>query len=110
MKIQFERRPHVIYAELTEPGECDRLVEVARASDAFRIFGAFTRDIDPIALKPLDALFSYARVVRVDIERRAGGWRVGVVYWSGATGMPVQYETEAPSLIVALTRALTELP
>jgi len=109
MKITFERRPHAICAELREPGECDRIANVARASDAFDIFGVFTRDIDPMAYKPLDALFSFARVVCVEVEQRGDGWRVEVAYWRAALGTLAQYETDAPSLIVALTRALAEL-
>ena len=107
MKIQFERHPHAICAVLTEPGECDRIINVDRASDAFRAFGIFTRDVAPAAYKPLDALFALPRVVLVEIERREGGWRVEVAYWNKGLGTLAQYETEAPSLIVALTRALT---
>ena len=111
MKLQFERHPHSICAVLTEPGECDRIINVARASDAFRVFKLGNElaalNIDPTALKPLDALFALPRVVCVEIERREGGWRVEVAYWNKGLGTLAQYETEAPSLIVALTRALT---
>jgi len=109
MKIAFERTPTAICAVLTDAGECDRIINVDRASDAFRAFGIFARDVDPIAYKPLDALFALPRVVLVEIERREGGWCVEVVYWSKGSGTLAQYETEAPSLIVALTRALTDI-
>jgi len=109
MRLQFERLSGAICAVLTAPGECDRIVEVARASDAF---GALALDVDPRAFKPLDALLTFARVVCVEIERRNSGWRVEVTYWSGTTGALAQYETEAASLIAALARAIrnTALP
>ena len=113
MKLQFERHPHAICAVLYEPGECDRIINVDRASDAFRVFKLGNElaalNIDPTALKPLDALFTYARVVCVEIEQRSGGWRVEVAYWCKGLGTLAQHETEAPSLIVALTRALTDI-
>jgi hypothetical protein len=105
MKLQFERYPQSLCAVLTAPGECDRIVHVARASDAFDVFAL---DIDPSAFKPLDALFALPRVVCVEIEQRDGGWRVEVVYWSGGLGTLAQYETEAATLTEALTRALTD--
>jgi len=113
MKIAFERTPTAICAVLTDAGECDRIISVDRASDAFRVFKLNNElaalNIDPNALKPLDALFTYARVVCVEIKRREGGWCVEVVYWSKGSGTLAQYETEAPSLIVALARALTDI-
>jgi len=112
VKIQFERTPNAICAVLYEPGECDRTINVDRASDAFRVFKLSNElaalNIDPTALKPLDALFTYARIVCVEIEQRAGGrWRVEVAYWCKGLGTLVQHETEASSLLVALTQALT---
>jgi hypothetical protein len=73
MKIAFERTPTAICAVLTDAGECDRIITVARPSDAI---DALALGINSAALKPLDALFSLPRVVCVEIERREGGWRV----------------------------------
>ena len=109
MKLQFERHPHTICAVLTDAGECDRIISVSRASDAFRAFGIFTRDVSPAAYKPLDALFALSRVVCVEIERREGGWRVEVAYWSGALGTLAQYETDAATLSEALARCVWAL-
>ena len=106
MKIQFERHPHAICAVLTEPGECDRIITVARPSDAFDVFAL---DINAAAFTPLDALFSLPRVVLVEIERRAEGWRVEVVYWSKGLGTPAQYETDAATLSEALARCVWAL-
>jgi len=110
VKLQFERHPHSICAVLTEPGECDRIINVDRASDAFRVFKLGNElaalNIDPTALKPLDALFALPRVVCVEIERRAEGWRVEVVYWSKGLGTPAQYETDAATLSEALARCV----
>ena len=109
MRIQFERTPTAICAVLTEPGECDRIINVARASDAFRAFGIFTRDVAPAAYKPLDALFSLPRVVCVEIERREGGWRVEVAYWHKGLGTLAQYEEDAATLSEALARCVWAL-
>ena len=109
MKIAFERTPTAICAVLTEPGECDRIISVDRASDAFRAFGIFTRDVAPAAYKPLDALFALPRVVCVEIERREGGWRVEVAYWNKGLGTPAQYEAEAVTLSEALARCVWAL-
>jgi len=106
MKLQFERTPTAIRAALVELDGSGRIAEVTRASDARRVFAL---DIEPIVFKPLDALFSYASVVRVEIEQRGDGWRVEVAYWSRASGALAQYETDAPYLIVALTRALADI-
>jgi hypothetical protein len=106
MKLQFERYPQSICAVLTEPGECDRIINVPRASDAFDVFAL---DVAPAAFKPLDALFALPRVVLVEIEQRDGGWRVEVAYWHKALGTLAQYETEAATLAEALTRALTDI-
>jgi hypothetical protein len=106
VKLLFERYPQSVCAVLTEPGACDRIVEVPRASDAF---GALALDVATAAFKPLDALFALPRVVCVEIEQRAGDWRVEVAYWHKALGTLAQYETEAATLADALTRALTEL-
>jgi hypothetical protein len=106
MKLQFERYPQSICAVLTEPGACDRIINVPRASEAFDVFAL---DVAPAAFKPLDALFALPRVVLVEIEQRDGGWRVEVAYWHKALGTLAQYETEAATLADALTRALTEL-
>jgi hypothetical protein len=106
VKLLFERYPQSVCAVLTASGECDRIVEVPRASEAFDVFAL---DVDPNALKPLDALFALPRVVCVEIEQRDGGWRVDVAYWHKALGTLAQYETEAATLADALTRALTEL-
>jgi hypothetical protein len=106
VKLLFERYPQSVCAVLTEPGACDRIVEVPRASDAF---GALALDVATAAFKPLDALFALPRVVCVEIEQRDGGWRVEVAYWHKALGTLAQYETEAATLADALTRALTEL-
>jgi hypothetical protein len=106
VKLLFERYPQSVCAVLTASGECDRIVEVPRASDAF---GALALDVATAAFKPLDALFALPRVVCVEIEQRDGGWRVDVAYWHKALGTLAQYETEAATLADALTRALTEL-
>ena len=106
MKIQFERHPHAICVVLTDAGECDRIITVDRASDAFRAFGIFTRDVSPAAYKPLDALFALPRVVLVEIERREGGWRVEVVYWHKTHGTLAQYEEDAATLSEALARCV----
>jgi RimJ/RimL family protein N-acetyltransferase len=103
VKLQFERHPHSICAVLTEPGECDRIINVARASDAIDVFAL---DVSPAAYKPLDALFSLPRIVCVEIERREGGWRVEVAYWNKGLGTPAQYETDAASLAEALARCV----
>ena len=103
MKIAFERTPTALCAVLTEPGECDRIINVARASDAIDVFAL---DVAPAAYKPLDALFALPRVVCVEIERRAGNWRVEVVHWDGALGTLAQYETDAASLAEALARCV----
>jgi len=106
MKLQFERHPHSICAVLTKPGECDRIITVARPSDAFDVLAL---DIHTAALKPLDALFSLPRVVCVEIERREGGWRVEVAYWSKGLGTLAQYETDAATLSEALARCVWAL-
>jgi hypothetical protein len=106
MKLQFERLPGAVCAVLVAPGECDRIINVPRASEAFDVFAL---DVAPAAFKPLDALFALPRVVCVEIEQRAGDWRVEVAYWHKALGTLAQYETEAATLADALTRALTEL-
>jgi len=106
MKIQFERHPHAICAVLTEPSACDRIINVDRASDAPRVFAL---DIDPLAFKPLDALFALPRVVLVEIERRAGGWRVEVAYWNKGLGTLAQYEEDAATLSEALARCVWAL-
>ena len=103
MKIAFERTPTAICAVLTDVGECDRIITVARASDAIDVFAL---DVSPAAYKPLDALFSLPRIVCVEIERREGGWRVEVVYWSKGLGTPAQYEAEAATLSEALARCV----
>jgi len=109
MKLQFERTPGAICAVLTAPDECDRIISVARASDAFRAFGVFARDIDPMAYTPLDALFSFPRVVLVEIEQRDGGWRAEVAYWHRALGTLAQYEADAATLSEALARCVWAL-
>ena len=109
MKIAFERTPTAICAVLTEPGECDRIITVARPSDAFRAFGIFTRDVSPAAYKPLDALFALPRVVCVEIERREGGWRVEVAYRNKGLGTLAQYEEDAATLSEALARCVWAL-
>ena len=106
MKIQFERHPHAICAVLTDTGECDRIITVARPSDAF---DALALDIHTAALKPLDALFSLPRVVLVEIERREGCWRVEVAYWHKGLGTLAQYEAEAVTLSEALARCVWAL-
>jgi hypothetical protein len=106
MKIAFERTPTAICAVLYEPGECDRIITVARPSDAIDVFAL---DVSPAAYKPLDALVSLPRVVCVEIERREGGWRVEVAYWSGALGTLAQYETDAATLSEALARCVWAL-
>jgi hypothetical protein len=111
MKLQFERYPQSICAVLTEPGACDRIVEVPRASDAFDVFAL---DVDPAAFTPLDALFALPRVVCVEIEQycdllHSDRWRVEVAYWHKALGTLAQYETKAPLLEAALRWALTDI-
>jgi len=106
VKIQFERHPQSICAVLTEPGECDRIINVDRASDAIDVFAL---DVSPAAYKPLDALFALTRVVCVEIERREGGWRVEVVYWHKTHGTLAQYEAEAATLSEALARCVWAL-
>ena len=106
MKIQFERHPHAICAVLTEPGECDRIITVARPSDAIDVFAL---DVSPAAYKPLDALFALSRVVLVEIERREGGWRIEVAYWNKGLGTLAQYETDAATLSEALARCVWAL-
>jgi len=106
MKIAFERTPTAICAVLYEPGECDRIITVARPSDAIDVFAL---DVSPAAYKPLDALFTYARVVCVEIERREGGWRVEVAYWNKGLGTLAQYETDAATLSEALARCVWAL-
>jgi len=106
MKIQFERHPHAICAVLYEPGECDRIISVSRASDAIDVFAL---DVSPAAYKPLDALFALSRVVCVEVERREGGWRVEVVYWRKTHGTLAQYEAEAATLSEALARCVWAL-
>jgi hypothetical protein len=103
MKLQFERHPHAICVVLTDAGECDRIITVARPSDAF---DALALDIHTAAFMPLDALFSLPRVVCVEIEQRSGGWRVEVAYWNGALGTLAQYETDAATLAEALARCV----
>jgi len=109
MKIAFERHPHAICVVLNDAGECDRIINVDRASDAFRAFGIFTRDVAPAAYKPLDALFALPRVVCVEIERREGGWRVEVAYWHKGLGTLAQYEEDAATLSEALARCVWAL-
>jgi len=106
MKIAFERTPTAICAVLTEPGECDRINNVARASDAIDVFAL---DINAAAFTPLDALFALPRVVCVEIERRNGGWRVEVAYWNKGLGTLAQYETDAATLSEALARCVWAL-
>jgi RimJ/RimL family protein N-acetyltransferase len=106
MKFQFERHPYSICAVLTDAGECDRIINVDRASDAPRVFAL---DIDPLAFKPLDALFALPRVVCVEIEQRSGGWRVEVAYWNKGLGTLAQYEAEAVTLSEALARCVWAL-
>jgi len=106
MKIAFERTPTAICAVLYEPGECDRIISVSRASDAIDVFAL---DVSPAAYKPLDALFALQRVVCVEIERREGGWRVEVVYWHKTHGTLAQYEAEAATLSEALARCVWAL-
>jgi RimJ/RimL family protein N-acetyltransferase len=106
MKLQFERHPHAICAVLTDAGECDRIISVDRASDAFDVFAL---DINAAAFTPLDTLFALPRVVCVEIERREGGWRVKVAYWNKGLGTPAQYEAEAVTLSEALARCVWAL-
>ena len=106
MKLQFERHPHSICAVLTDAGECDRIINVDRASDAI---DALTLDVAPAAYTPLDALFALPRVVLAEIERREGGWRVEVAYWSKGLGTLAQYEAEAVTLSEALARCVWAL-
>jgi hypothetical protein len=106
MKIAFERTPTAICAVLTDAGECDRIITVARPSDAIDVFAL---DVSPAAYKPLDALFALSRVVCVEIERREGGWRVEVVYWHKTHGTLAQYEEDAATLSEALARCVWAL-
>ena len=106
MRIQFERTPTAVCAVLTKPGECDRIITVARPSDAI---DALALDIHTAALKPLDALFALPRVVCVEIEQRSGGWRVEVVYWHKTHGTLAQYEEDAATLSEALARCVWAL-
>ena len=106
MKIAFERTPTAICAVLYEPGECDRIISVSRASDAIDVFAL---DVSPAAYKPLDALFALSRVICVEIERREGGWRVEVAYWNKGLGTLAQYETDAATLSEALVRCVWSL-
>jgi hypothetical protein len=106
VRIQFERTPTAICAVLTKPGECDRIITVARPSDAI---DALALDIHTAALKPLDALFALPRVVCVEIEQRSGGWRVEVVYWHKTHGTLAQYEEDAATLSEALARCVWAL-
>jgi len=106
MKLQFERHPHAVCAVLTDAGECDRIINVARASDAFDVFAL---DINAAAFTPLDTLFALPRVVLVEIERREGGWRVEVAYWNKGLGTLAQYEAEAVTLSEALARCVWAL-
>jgi hypothetical protein len=106
MKLQFERTPNAVRAELRAPDGCDRIVNVAHASDAFRVFAL---DVEPGAFIQINALFAFPRVVCIGVERRRGGWRVGVVYWRGASGALAQYETAAASLAEALARCVRAL-
>jgi len=106
MKIAFERTPTAICAVLYEPGECDRIISVSRASDAIDVFAL---DVSPAAYKPLDALVSLPRVVCVEIERREGGWRVEAAYWNKGLGTLAQYETDAATLSEALARCVWAL-
>ena len=106
MKIQFERHPHAICAVLTDAGECDRIITVARPSDAFDVFAL---DINAAAFTPLDTLFALPRVVLVEIERRAGGWHVEVAYWNKGLGTLAQYEEDAAMLSEALARCVWAL-
>ena len=106
MKLQFERHPHAICVVLTDAGECDRIITVARPSDAI---DALALDIHTAAHKPLDALFALPRVVCIEIERREGGWRVEVAYWHKGLGTLAQYEAEAVTLSEALARCVWAL-
>jgi len=106
VKLQFERTPTAICAVLTDAGECDRIITVARPSDAF---DALALDVHTAAHKPLDALFALSRVVCVEIERREGGWRVEVAYWNKGLGTLAQYETDAATLSEALARCVWAL-
>jgi len=106
MKIAFEHTPTAICAVLTDAGECDRIITVARPSDAIDVFAL---DVSPAAYKPLDALFAMPRVVCVEIERCEGGWRVEVAYWHKTHGTLAQYETDAATLSEALARCVWAL-
>jgi len=106
MKITFERTPIAICAVLYEPGGCDRIITVARPSDAI---DALALDIHTAAFTPLDALFALPRVVCVEIERREGGWCVEVAYWHHALGTLAQYEEDAATLSEALARCVWAL-
>ena len=106
MKITFERTPTAICAVLYKPGECDRIITVARPSDAI---DALAFDIHTAAFMPLDALFALPRVVCVEIEQRSGGWLVEVAYWNKGLGTLAQYEAEAVTLSEALARCVWAL-
>jgi len=106
MKIAFERTPTAICAVLYETGECDRIITVARPSDAI---DALALDIHTAALKPLDTLFALPRVVCVEIEQRSGGWCVEVAYWHKGLGTLAQYEEDAATLSEALARCVWAL-
>ena len=106
MKIQFERHPHAICVVLTDAGECDRVITVARPSAAI---DALALDIHTAAFMPLDALFSLPRVALVEIEQRSDGWRVEVAYWHKGLGTLAQYEEDAATLSEALARCVWAL-
>jgi len=101
MQMTFDRRAGAIRAALSGDGACDRVADVERAGDAF---GVFALDVEPAARALLDALFAHPRVVCVEIERRAGGWRASVTYWRGATGTLAKDEADAASPAEALAR------
>jgi len=105
MKIAFERTPTAICAVLTT-GECDRIITVARPSDAI---DALALGIDAAAFTSLDALLALPRVVLVEIERCEGGWRVEVAYWNKGLGTLAQYETDAATLSEVLARCVWAL-
>ena len=106
MKLQFERTPTAICAVLTDAGECDRIINVDRASDAI---DALALGINAAAFTPLDALVLLPRVVCVEIEQRSGGWCVEVAYWHKGLGTLAQYEAEAVTLSEALARCVWAL-
>jgi len=106
LRMTFDRRASAIRAALSGDGACDRVADVERAGDAF---GVFALDVEPAARALLDALFAHPRVVCVEIEQRAGGWRAGVVYWRGATGTLAKDEADAASPAEALARCAQAL-